>query len=88
MALPFLVLMPARDKWHTGVKIILAGLALSVSYSRVLLGAYYISDVLAGIGLSMICLPLVTLVSNKILGNLNREKLNKAVRIWALILWD
>ena len=86
LALPFLVLIPARDKWHLGVKILLTALAVGVSYSRVLLGAHYVSDVLAGIGLSMVCIPFVILLGNKILGNMNREKLNKAVRIWAFIL--
>ena len=87
LALPFLVLIPVRDKWHIALKILLAVVALSVSYSRVLLGAHYVSDVLAGIGLSMICLPIVTHLTNKVLEKMNKERLDMAVKIWAVILF-
>lgn len=87
MVLPFLVLIPARDKWHIGVKILLAGIALSVSYSRVFLGAHYASDVLAGIGLTMICLPLVTRLTNMILGKMTPERFNTAGKIWAAVVF-
>ena len=48
LALPFLLLITAKDNWHRGVKILLAIIAFGVCYSRVLLGAHYVSDVLAG----------------------------------------
>jgi membrane-associated phospholipid phosphatase len=57
LALPFLVLVPARDIWHKGMKILLAAIALGVCASRVMLGAHYVSDVLAGIGMALICFP-------------------------------
>jgi undecaprenyl-diphosphatase len=86
LALPFWLLVAARDKWHKGVKILLAGIAFGVCYSRVLLGAHYVSDVLAGIGMALICFPLVTLLTNKILGNMKKKDLDFAIRIWAVIL--
>lgn len=86
LALPFLLLIPAKDLWHQQVKILLAVIALCVCYSRVLLGAHYVSDVLAGIGTALLCFPLATLLSNKILSKMTRERLNFAVKIWALIL--
>ena len=86
LALPFLLLIPARDLWHQQVKILLAIIALCVCYSRVLLGAHYVSDVLAGVGMALFCFPLATLLSNKILSKMTRERLNFAVKVWALIL--
>jgi len=86
LALPFLLLVAEKDKWHMAVKILLAALGLGVCYSRVLLGAHYVSDVLAGIGMALICFPLVTLLSNKIMGNINKEKLDSIIRIWAVVL--
>jgi undecaprenyl-diphosphatase len=87
LALPFLLLVAARDKWHKGVKILLAAIALSVCYSRVLLGAHYVSDVLAGIGMALICFPLVILWTNKILVRIMKKKaLDSAIKVWAVIL--
>jgi membrane-associated phospholipid phosphatase len=37
LALPFLLLIAAKDNWHKGVKILLAIIAFGVCYSRVLL---------------------------------------------------
>ena len=86
LALPFLLLITAKDNWHKGVKILLAIIALGVCYSRVLLGAHYVSDVLAGVGMALICFPLVTLLSNKILSKMTEERLNSAVKVWAVVL--
>jgi undecaprenyl-diphosphatase len=86
LALPFLVLIGAKDNWHKGLKILLAMIALSVCYSRVLLGAHYVSDVLAGIGMALICFPLVTLLNNKMLSKMSVKRLNFATKVWAVIL--
>jgi undecaprenyl-diphosphatase len=86
LALPFLLMAAARDRWQVGVKIFLAVTALGVCYSRVLLGAHYVSDVLAGIGTALICLPLVTPLVNKILGRMKKKDFDRAVRIWAVVL--
>ena len=86
LALPFLLLITAKDNWHRGVKILLAIIAFGVCYSRVLLGAHYVSDVLAGVGMALICFPLVTLLSNKILSKMTEERLNSAVKVWAVVL--
>jgi undecaprenyl-diphosphatase len=86
LALPFLLFVTARDSWRTVVKILLAILAVAVCYSRVLLGAHYVSDVLAGVGMALICIPLVTLVANKILGRMTEQRLDSAVKVWAAVL--
>jgi undecaprenyl-diphosphatase len=86
LALPFLILVAARDNWHKAVKILLATIVLCVCASRVLLGAHYVSDVLAGVGMALICFPLATFITTKILGKLTNERLNFIVIIWAAIL--
>jgi len=86
LALPFLLLITAKDYWLKGVKILLAIIVFGVCYSRVLLGAHYVSDVLAGVGMALICFPWVTLLSNRILSNMTNERLNFAIKVWAAIL--
>jgi membrane-associated phospholipid phosphatase len=86
LALPFLLVVAARDNWQKGVKILLAFIAFSVCCSRVLLGAHYVSDVLAGMGMALICFPLETLLGNKILGNMKMKTLNNAIKIWGVTL--
>jgi membrane-associated phospholipid phosphatase len=86
LALPFLLLITAKDNWQKGVKVVLAVIVFGVCYSRVLLGAHYVSDVLAGVGMALTCFPLVTLLSNKILGNMTGEHLNFAIKVWAVVL--
>ncbi|MGD8454999.1 MAG: phosphatase PAP2 family protein [Anaerolineales bacterium] len=86
LALPFLLLVASKDNWHKGLKILIAILALAVCYSRVVLGAHYVSDVLAGIGMALICFPLVALLNNKMLSRMTQERLNFAIKIWGVIL--
>ena len=87
LALPFLLLIPAKDNWHKGVKILLSIFVPGVCCSRVLLGAHYVSDVLAGTGMALICLSLVAPLNHKTLSRMTRERLNFAIIIWAVILF-
>jgi membrane-associated phospholipid phosphatase len=86
LALPFLILLATKDNWRKAVKILLALIALGVCYSRVVLGAHYVSDVLAGIGMALICFPLVTLLNNKMLSRMTQARLNFAIKIWGIVL--
>jgi undecaprenyl-diphosphatase len=86
LALPFLLFVTVRDGWHKAVKALLAALALGVCYFRVMLGAHYLSDVLAGVGVALVCVPLATLLTNKLLGRMNNRILSRAVLVWAAIL--
>lgn len=86
LALPFLLLIAAGDNWHKGVKALLAMIVFAVCCSRVLLGAHYVSDVLAGVGMALICFPLVTPLNNRILSKMTQERLNLAIRVWAVVL--
>lgn len=86
LALPFLVFLAAQDTWRKAAKILLVVLALGVCYSRVVLGAHYLSDVLAGAGLALISLPLITFLNNKMLSRMPKERLPIALRVWIAIL--
>jgi membrane-associated phospholipid phosphatase len=86
LALPFLLLIAAKDRWHKGAKVLLAIIVFGVCYSRVLLGAHYASDVLAGAGMALTCFPLATLLSNTLLRRMTRERLDSAIRVWAVVL--
>jgi membrane-associated phospholipid phosphatase len=86
LALPFLLFIMAKDRWHKAVKVLLVVLALGVCYSRVMLGAHYLSDVLAGAGMALICVPLVTLLANKVLARMNEDTLARRVIVWAVLL--
>jgi membrane-associated phospholipid phosphatase len=52
----------------------------------VVLAAHYVSDVLAGVGMALLCFPLVTLLNNQILRKMTKERLNIAIKVWAVIL--
>jgi undecaprenyl-diphosphatase len=86
LALPFLLLIAAKDNWHKWAKVLIAIIVLGVCYSRVLLGAHYVSDVLAGVGMALTCLPLATVLSNMALRRMTRERLNTAIKVWAVAL--
>ncbi len=86
LALPFLLFVAAKNRWHKAVKVLLVILALGVCYSRVMLGAHYLSDVAAGVGMALICVPLVTLLANKLLGRMKSSILPRAVLVWAVLL--
>ena len=86
LALPFLFLMPGKDRWHRWAKIVIVIIVIGVCYSRVLLGAHYVSDVLAGVGMALTCLPLAAMLSNMALRRMTRERLNTATKLWAAAL--
>ncbi len=86
LILPFLLLIAEKDVWHRWVNALLVFLAISVCYSRVVLGAHYVSDVLAGIGMALISLPPAILMSNKILSRMSVESLNRKIKVWVAVL--
>ncbi len=86
LALPFLLFITAKDGWHRAVKVLLVTVALGVCYARVLLGVHYLSDVLAGVGMALTCVPLVTLLTNKVLQRMDNRMLSRAVFVWAALL--
>ena len=78
LALPFLFYTEYKGRFHTLAKCILALVAAMVCFSRIFLGAHYLSDVLSGIGLAFICLPIAAMASNKILRRMIHQKFELA----------
>ena len=82
LALPFLVFVTGWRGWRGLAKCALAGLALSVCASRVVLGAHFLSDVVGGLAMALSGLPLAVRASNSILGRMTASDLGRAGRIW------
>jgi undecaprenyl-diphosphatase len=85
LVLPFLFYAKYKGGFHSWIKVLLAFIALMVCFARIFLGAYYSSDVLAGIGWAFLCLPLSVLLSNRILKRMSYKKLNIATKVWVFI---
>jgi len=56
--------------------------ALFVCLSRIVLGAHYLSDVLAGAGWSVLCLPVSVIFTNRLLSKMTSERYELASKIW------
>lgn len=86
LILPFIVLVAHSRGFHKAFKIVIALIAGGVCFSRIVLGAHYVSDVLAGIGTAIIGLPLTMLFANMILRNARQEQLPALSIVWAMLL--
>ena len=86
LAVPFVVLVGSWDRWRLLAKGALVALAIAVCASRVVLGAHYVSDVLAGAGLALCCTPLALLLARRILHRATARNLDVAMRVWAALL--
>lgn len=89
LALPFVLIVPARSVVVRLVKFALLLVASLVCYSRIVLGAHYVSDVLAGAALALACLPAAVAAANFLYfrGEFTPEKLNMAVKRWIVVLF-
>ncbi len=85
LALPFLFYAEYKGRIHTLVKCIIVFVALMVCFSRIFLGAHYLSDVLAGIGWVFLCLPVSVILSNKLLRKMTYQRFEFAAKIWILV---
>ena len=59
--------------------------AILVCLSRIVLGAHYLSDVLAGAGLSVLCLPVSVFFVNRILSRMSPERYELTSKIWIIV---
>jgi undecaprenyl-diphosphatase len=84
LILPFLFFSEFRDFVHLGAKRVLILVAGGVCVSRLVLGAHYLSDVLAGIGWSFFCLPFAVWLSNAAMRQMRAADFEMASRRW---LW-
>jgi undecaprenyl-diphosphatase len=86
LVLPFILLVSHSKKIHIVIKILIGLIASGVCFSRIVLGAHYVSDVLAGIGTSLIGLPLTMMFGNMVLRKMKQEQLPKLSYIWGFLL--
>jgi membrane-associated phospholipid phosphatase len=86
LVLPFILLVSHSKNLHKGIKIVIGLIAGGVCFSRIVLGAHYVSDVLAGIGMALIGLPLSMMFANMLLRKMKQEQLPKLSYVWGLLL--
>ena len=86
LVLPFLLLVSHSKHLHKGIKIVIGLIACGVCFSRIVLGAHYVSDVLAGIGMALIGLPLSMMFANMPLRKMKQERLPMLSYVWGFIL--
>jgi len=86
LVLPFILLVSNSKPVHKVIKIVIGLLAAGVCVSRIVLGAHFVGDVLAGIGTALIGLPLTMLFANLVLRRATQEKLPALSMVWGLLL--
>jgi len=86
LVLPFLLLVSHSKNLHKGIKIVIGLIAGGVCFSRIVLGAHYVSDVLAGIGMALIGLPLSMMFANMLLRKMKQERLPMLSYVWGFLL--
>ncbi|MFC1803597.1 phosphatase PAP2 family protein [Thermoproteota archaeon] len=75
----------SNNQQTTASKIFVILTAILVCLSRIVLGAHYLSDVLAGAGWSVLCLPVSTFLTNRLLSKMSPERYELASRIWIIV---
>lgn len=86
LILPFLILVSSSKNFHKVFKIIITLIAGGVCFSRIVLGAHYLSDVLAGIGTALIGLQLSMMFANMVFRKAKQEQLFQLSIIWTVLL--
>ena len=88
LALPLVLIVPAGSAVVRLVKLALLLVASLVGYSRIVLGAHYLSDVLGGAALALACVPVAMAAANAnyARGKVTPEKLNAVVKRLAGVL--
>lgn len=88
LALPFALIVPVGSDVVRLVRLALLLVASLVCYSRIVLGAHYLSDVLAGAALALACVSVAVAAANAIYvrGRVTPEKLNTVVKRLVVVL--
>jgi membrane-associated phospholipid phosphatase len=88
LALPFVLIVAGGSPAVRLVKLALLFVASLVGYSRIVNGAHYLSDVLGGAVLALVCVPLAVAAANAVYtrGAVTPGKLNAMARRQALVL--
>jgi membrane-associated phospholipid phosphatase len=86
LILPFILLVSGSKNLHKAIKGLIASIAGGVCFSRIVLGAHYVSDVVAGIGMALIGLPFSMMFANMVLRKAKQEQLPFLSKIWGFLL--
>lgn len=86
LAIPFVILVSNRTLANKVVKILVSLIALGVVISRVILGAHYVSDVVAGMGMAIMGLPFTMLFANMVLKQVDEKRLARLRIVWGVLL--
>ena len=86
LILPFILLVGSSRSLHKAIKIVVAFIAGGVCFSRVVLGAHYVSDVVAGVGMALTGLPFSMFFANMVLRRINQERLPLLSKVWGMLL--
>jgi membrane-associated phospholipid phosphatase len=86
LVLPFLLLVSGEKHIHKAIKVVIALIASGVCFSRIVLGAHYVSDVVAGIGMALIGLPFAMMFANMVLRKAKQEQLPFLSAVWGALL--
>jgi membrane-associated phospholipid phosphatase len=87
MVLPFIFLLPNKEKLQIIMKIIFLGFAILMGFSRIFVGVHYLSDVLAGAGLAILMLGISVKFTNIVFATkkITIENLEKILKIFLII---
>jgi membrane-associated phospholipid phosphatase len=88
LALPYVLLISGKFRLNRIFRVIIFSIAILVCYSRIVLQAHYLSDVLAGIGTAFAFIPVAVLLSNKIykVKKADEKDLERMVVVFAVVL--
>jgi len=86
LVLPFIFFAANTHKLHWVVKIGMIIISLGVCFSRIVVGAHYVSGIVAGIGMGIIGFPFAMLFANMILKQTQPEQLAMLSKVWGLLL--
>lgn len=88
LVLPFVVFAGGKDGKRKALRGALAGAAVAIAYTRILMGVHYLGDVLAGAGTALLFLSLVAAAVNAFYGKWKIEgaRMEGLARLCGLVL--
>jgi len=86
LALPVLFFVAGRPGSQGLWRLLVGLLALGVAVSRIVLGAHYVSDVVAGIGMAFLGLPIAVWLAHRVLARVPPHRLPSLARTWVIVL--
>jgi membrane-associated phospholipid phosphatase len=86
LALPVLFFVGRRPGSQGLWRLLVGVVALGVAISRIVLGAHYVSDVMAGIGMAFLGLPIAIWLAHRLLARVPRHRLPSLAQKWIIVL--